>query len=138
MFTPIRINAGGSIYTDSATGNVWSADSGFQAGSSYTTGSAIANTSTPTLYQSERWNSGTLCYLLTVPNGTYTVNLKFAEIYFTSAGKRVFNVVLNGQTVQSGFDIFSAAGGANRAIDKSYTVTVTNGQVDLQLVGLVD
>ena len=136
-FTPIRVNAGGPAYTDSATSNVWSADTGFLGGSTYSTGTSIGNTSTATLYQTERWSSGTLEYSFTVPNGTYTVNLKFAEIYFTSSGQRVFNIVVNGQTKLASFDPFAAAGGANRAIDKSYSVTVTNGQLDIQLVAIV-
>jgi hypothetical protein len=44
------------------------------------------------------------------PGGTYTVVLHFAELYFTSAGQRVFSVLANGQAVLSDFDIFAAAG----------------------------
>ena len=137
-FAPIRVNAGGSAYTDAATGNFWSADTGFLGGSSYSTGSSIANTSTPVLYQTERWSTGTLRYQFAVPNGTYALNLKFAEIFFTGAtGQRVFNIVVNGQTLLPGFDPQAAAGGANRAIDKPFTVTVTSGQIDIQLVSVV-
>ena len=105
----IRVNAGGAAYTDGA-GHVWSADNGYVSGSIYSTGSSIANTADGPLYQTERWNQGKLQYHFAVPNGTYAVNLKFAEIYFTSAGKRVFHIAINGQTVQSNFDIVAAAG----------------------------
>ena len=44
-----------------------------------------------TLYDSERYGN-TFSYGINVPNGTYTVALKFAELYWTSAGQRVFNV----------------------------------------------
>ncbi len=76
-------------------------------------------------------------YTFQVPNGGYTVNLKFAEIYFTSAGQRVFNIQINGQTVQSRFDPFVAAGGANLAVDRSFPITVINGQVDIQLISVI-
>jgi parallel beta-helix repeat protein len=133
----IRVNAGGAAYTD-ATGTVWSADTGSSAGYAYSTATAIANTTNQQVYQSLRWNPATLGYQFSVANGTYTVNLKFAELYFTKAGQRVFNIVINGQTVLTNFDIVSAAGGANRAIDKAFTVNVTNGQISIQMTSSVD
>jgi len=48
----------------------------------------------PKLYQTERY--GNFTYQFTVPNGGYNVTLKFAEFYWTSAGKRIFNVAING------------------------------------------
>lgn len=135
-FTPIRVNAGGGAVTDS-NGNIWSADTGFTAGLPYSTSLPIANTTNPAVYQTERWSSSTLQYNFTVPNGTYTVNLKFAEIYFLTAGQRVFNIQINGTTVQTSFDPLAAAGGPNRAIDESYTVGVTNGQISISLVPVI-
>ena len=136
-FTPIRVNAGGPAFSDGA-GNAWSADTGFSGGSTFTTGAAIAGTNDDTLYQSERWNSGTLQYQFAAPAGTYDVTLKFAEIFFTASGRRVFNIVINGQTVASNFDIFAQAGGANTAVDRAYTVSASTGQITIQLVGVVE
>lgn len=84
------------------------------------------------VYQSERW--GTFTY--TIPNLSvnmpYTVRLHFAEIYFTSSGKRLFNVAINGSTVLSNFDIVAAAGAANKAIVKSFTANAdSNGQITI-------
>src|SRR5205823_6151080 len=93
---------------------------------------------TPTLYQSERWMIGTLQYQFTVPNDNYNVTLKFAEIYFTQAGQRVFNAVINGQTVLPNFDVFAAASGANRAIDRTFPVTVTGGVITIQFTPVVE
>ena len=135
--TTIRVNAGGPSYTD-GSGHVWSADTGFVAGNAYATGASIGNTSDATLYQTERWNPTKLEYRFTVDNGSYTVNLKFAELYFTSAGQRVFDIVINGQKVQSNFDVVAAAPGGNRAVDKSYAVTVTDGSIDIQLVAVTE
>jgi hypothetical protein len=83
------VHAGGGAYTDSL-GQSWSADSSFSGGNVYTTSNAISNTPDRALYQSVRW--GTFSYNFTVPNGTYNVILKFAEIYWSSAGQRVFHV----------------------------------------------
>ena len=67
-FTPIRVNAGGPAYTDSQ-GNLWSADTGYQGGNTDAlgAGTSISNTADPTLYQTERWNSGSLVYSFAFP-----------------------------------------------------------------------
>ena len=135
VFTAIRVNAGGPNYTD-PSGNIWAADTGTSDGVSFSTGSDIANTTTPALYQSERWNGGTFQYQFNVPNGSYRVNLKFAEIYNTAAGQRVFNVNINGQPVLTNFDIFALAG-ANTALDRASTVNVTGGAITIEFVPIV-
>src|SRR6185503_9222878 len=127
--TAIRVNAGGPAYTD-AQGRVWSADTGSTGGSTYATSSTISGTTTPTLYQSERY--GSFQYQFTVVNGSYNVNLKFAELYFTSPGQRVFNVTLNGQPALTNFDVVAAAGGGLKAVDRSFAVNVTGGLITLQ------
>jgi hypothetical protein len=137
-FTPIRVNAGGEAFTDPATGNVWSADTGFTGGGAYATSTSITDTANPSqapLYPSQRF--GNFMYQFAVPSGTYTVNLKFAEVWWTSPGQRVFDVLINGQTVLSRFDIVASAGAAFTAIDKSFTVgSVT--QITIQFVTDVD
>jgi len=128
-FTQLLLNAGGPAYTDTA-GHVWSADNSFAGGNTASTSTSITNTTDSTLYQTERY--GTFTYQLSVPNGSYNVVLKFAEIYYTTSGKRVFNVAVNGTQVLQNFDIVSAAGGAFKAIDRTFPVTVTNNQVVVQ------
>ena len=137
-FAPIRVNAGAGSYSDSQ-GQTWSADFGYVGGgATYSTANAISGTSDPALYQTERYNYGTLQYGFAVPNGSYTVTLKFAEIYFNNAGQRVFNIVLNGTTVASNFDVVAQAGGSYRAVDRSFTVPVTTGQLTIQLLAVVE
>jgi len=130
------VNCGGNGYTDSQ-GHVWSTDYGYSGGNAYSTSSWISRTADSTLYQTERYANGSLNYQFGVPNGTYTVNLKFAEIYFTSPGQRIFNVVLNGSTVLSNFDIVAQAGGGKTAIDRQFVTNVTNGQISLQFNGIL-
>jgi beta-galactosidase len=72
-------------------------------------------------------------------NGTYTVTLKFAELYLSQPGGRIFNVAINGQTVLSNFDVVAAAGGGLTAVDRSFTVDVSNGQIVIEFIsGVAD
>jgi hypothetical protein len=128
-FTPIRVHSGGPAYTDSQ-GQVWSADTGFTGGTPASTTASIASTPDPALYQTERYDVFT--YNFSVPNGSHTVTLKFAEIFYMTAGSRIFSVAINGTTVLSNFDIVASAGGADIAYDRSFPVTVTNGTVTIQ------
>ncbi len=130
-----RVNVGGPAYTDS-TGNAWSADQPYVAGSfgyvngqSYSSSASIANTVEDRLYQTERW--GLSSYRFDVPNGTYRVTLHFAELYYSSASKRVFDVKIEGRTLLSGFDVYAAAGGKNRAYDRTFSITVSDGQLTI-------
>jgi hypothetical protein len=65
-------------------------------------------------------------------NGSATVELYFIEPYFKEAGKRVFDVALNGATVLKEFDICKEAG-PDTGIVKSFQVAVTGGSVDLSV-----
>jgi hypothetical protein len=56
-------------------------------------------------------------------NSSHTVRLHFAETFFTAAGKRVFDVSINGTQVLTNFDIFAAAGGENIANIQQFTAT---------------
>ncbi len=119
-----RINSGGPAYTD-AERVVWSADQQFTGGATYSTTQPITNTGAQQLYQTCRY--GEFYYPIAVPNGNYTVTLKFAEISRTAAGQRQFNVQIGGVPVLTNFDIIQAVGGPNIAIDKAFSATVSNG-----------
>ena len=121
-FTPIRVNAGGSSFTDSAS-NVWIADTGYNTGNTGSTGSAIAGTTDDTLFQSQRWDpagGSELEYTFTVPNGGYEVRLLFAESYSGafSVGGRVFDAQLEGAVALANIDVYAEVG-ANTALSKS-------------------
>jgi len=136
----IGINCGGAAYT-ATDGRAWQADKayvagswGYVGGSIYTTGTSIAGTDDDTLYQSERW--GMSAYRFTLPAGTYLVQIRFAEIYAWQKGQRVFDVQIEGATVISGLDIFAVAG-RYTAHDRSFTVDVTDGVLDISFVNKV-
>lgn len=127
--TAIRVNCGGPSYTD-AQDQAWSEDTGFQGGAVYAVSGGIAGTDTPELYETVRYGAHT--YHFDVPNGSYLVKLKFAEIYFDTAGKRIFNVAINGQTVLANFDIFAESGAALSAYDRQFDLNVESGGIDIE------
>jgi glucose/arabinose dehydrogenase len=132
----IRINCGGPDYIDNA-GQNWSADMDYVNGRTYDYGTAaVSGANDPTIYQTERY-AATLKYAVPLPNGTYTVTFYFAEMYFAGAGQRVFDVTLEGQTVLRDFDIFAIAGAAT-AIRRTFTVTVSDGTLDIVGVASVN
>lgn len=132
---PTRINVGGSGYTGS-DGRVWQADAGYSGGSTYSTGASMPNALDPGLYDSTRF--GNFSYNVNLPNGGYRVVLKFAELYWNSSGRRVFNVSINNQQVLSNFDIFAQARGQNSSIDRTFQASVANGTLTISFSGVVD
>src|SRR5262249_3456005 len=116
VFKPqLQTDAGGT-----AVGS-FQADAGFTGGAAYRTSAVLNTTGVPTpapqaRYQSERY--GNFSYKATglTSGSTYTVRLHFAEVYFNSPGKRLFNVTINGIPVLTRFDIFAQAGGMNQAL----------------------
>ena len=97
--------------------------------------SGIASTAAPAaVYQSAR--QGAVTY--TIPNltvgGSYPVRLHFAELYFSAAASREFNVAINGTTVLTNFDIFATAGASYTAVVKQFTATAnSSGQIVIAL-----
>ncbi len=128
----IRINCGGGSYVDTA-GNLWSADINFTGGATYSTSTPIAGTDDDPLYQSERYGNN-FGYQIPVADGTYIVTLHFAEIYFQQGGKRIFDVDAEGSLVLDDTDLAATVGGY-AALTSSVELEVTDGTIDLQLMG---
>jgi hypothetical protein len=120
------------------------ADAYFSGGAAFSTTAAIdtsrvGDPAPQSVYQRERY--GTFTYRLPglTPGATYTVRLDFAEIYWSAAGKRLFDVKINGSTVLSRFDIYAQAGGKNRAIRREFTATAdSQGRVVLEFLSVVN
>jgi hypothetical protein len=132
------INAGGA-----ATGS-FAADENYSGGTTYSTTasintSGVSNPAPQAVYQTERYGNFTYTLPNLIPGAQYTVRLHFAEIYWNSSGQRLFNVSINGQQVLSNFDIYAAAGGADKAIVEQYTATAdANGQIAIQFTTVKD
>ncbi len=67
------------------------------------------------------------------------MRLHFAELYQTASGRRLFNVVINGSTVLSSFDIYAAAGGNYRALVREFNTTAdSSGRIVINFQGVTD
>ncbi len=90
------------------------------------------------LYQKHRWiEDGTLSYSFPdVPDGPAIVKLHFNDNYFDSTGQRLFNIVIEGVTKVSNFDIIHYAAASNTAVVISYddvVVSTAGGGAGLQI-----
>jgi len=132
--TPIgpsfRVDAGDVDPYYDASGNAWAADYFSSGGMAAWTNTSVTGTSDPLLYQREIVGSS-FSYSLPLLNGTYSLNLLFAETQNKTKGQCLFNVSANGKALLTGFDIYAAAGGANKAVVETFPVSVTNGHLSL-------
>ncbi|KAJ9560699.1 hypothetical protein OSB04_005859 [Centaurea solstitialis] len=89
--------------------------------------------SNPELYSNARASALSLTYYgFCMHKGSYNVSLHFAEIVFTddgtysSLGRRVFDIYIQGKLVEKDFDISQKAGGIGKTYVSSYPVNVTS------------
>lgn len=133
-----RSTASWSDVTDSH-GNVWQARAGLAGGrgtSNNLLHKDVAGTSDPALYRVNTF--GAMQYHIPVPGtATYKVTLHMAEDFFHRSGARVFNVSAEGTPELSNVDIFADAGFAT-ADQRSFTVPVTDGTLDLSMDAVKD
>jgi regulation of enolase protein 1 (concanavalin A-like superfamily) len=102
--------------------------------------SAVSNPAPQAVYQTERWGPLTYTIPRLGPGQLYHLRLHFAEIFWTAPGQRTFSVAINGQQVLTEFDVFSAAGAANKAVVEDFLAHADGrGQIHVQLLqGSVD
>lgn len=86
----------------------------------------VSGTADPGLYRHAR--CGNLTYVIPVAcDGKYAVTLRFTEGWIGTGnpvgggvGSGLFNIYCNAQTLARNFDIYKEAGGAERAIERTY------------------
>jgi len=137
----LRINAGGSNFTASGS-RQFIADTyygGVNRTGSISSGD-ILNTTDDVMYRTER-SAPSFNYSIPVQNGTVNVVLHFAETWWGvpgrgkgGAGKRSFHVEIEGSRKLTNYDIYAKAGGALRAIQETFPVTVTDGVLNLSFL----
>jgi hypothetical protein len=67
------------------------------------------------------------------------VRLHFAELYFSTAGSRVFDVAINGTAVLTNFDIYATAGAQYTAVVKQFTETAnSSGDMVIAFTAVTD
>ena len=152
----VSIDAGGPGESNSGGGdNSFVGDEYYTGGSTYTVTSTItipagvsATAAPATVYQSARQGVSTYTIPGLTAGASYNVRLHFAELYFSAAGGRKFNVAINGTTVLTNFDIYATAGAKNTAVVEQYATTAnssgdiviafTNGTVDQPMVNGIE
>ncbi|MFJ9752945.1 S8 family serine peptidase [Streptomyces chartreusis] len=136
----VALDAGSNSTIKDALGDTWSPDRKYTTGSygyqgnttAKSTGRTIANTDEQRLFRNAR--EGMYEYRFdNVPNGTYTVELGFAELSSTKPNKRVFDVLAEGTQVLPSLDI-SLEAGTYTALTRTYTITVTDGVLNVRFV----
>jgi fibronectin type 3 domain-containing protein len=136
--TSVQISAGGP-----ATGT-WVADKDFTGGATSATTNAISTTGVTnpapqSVYQHNRYGNFTYTIPGSIPGASYTIRLHFAEEYWTTAGSRVFNVLIDGTQVLTNFDILATAGGEYKAVVEQFTeVAPSNGVFTIQFATVKD
>jgi beta-glucanase (GH16 family) len=131
-FSYFAVNSGGSA------AGAFVADTDVTGGTIAATSSAtivtngLINPAPQAVYKTERYGNFNYTFGGLMTGTTYTVRLHEAEIYWTGAGEREFNVFINGKQVLTNFDIFATAGGENIAIILQYSVLPqANGQISI-------
>lgn len=130
---------GGAKYTDTF-GDPWAVDQAYKAGSwgyvqkskTLSTTKAVAGTSDPTLYKTERIDPYAYRYD-NVPNGIYQIELRSAELENMKIGKRLFDVIVENTTVLPAHDIAFEAG-TFKADDHTFFVEVLDNRLDVRFV----
>jgi len=73
-------------------------------------------------------------YRIPVPNGSYVVELQFAETEFTTAGARIMNIRIQDILEHTGVDVFALGGNAiNTAVTLETVATVDDGFIMIEL-----
>jgi hypothetical protein len=120
------------------------ADEDFTGGATAATTHAITTTgltnpAPQSVYQHNRYGNFTYTIPGLTAGASYTVRLHFAEEYWTTAGSRIFNVLINGTQVLTNFDIFATAGGEYIGVIEPFTATASStGTVTIQFVTVKD
>ena len=120
------------------------ADEDFTGGATSATTNAISTTGVTdpapqSVYQHNRYGNFTYTIPGLTAGASYTVRLHFAEEYWTTAGSRTFNVLINGTQVLTNFDIFATAGGEFKAVVEPFTATASGtGTITIQFVTVKD
>ncbi|MGW1817686.1 S8 family serine peptidase [Streptomyces sp. NPDC002125] len=134
------LDTGGTKNSVDALGDTWTSDPAYTTGTYGYLGSAtrvgtsrsIAGTADQGRYATAR--QGMYEYRFDgLPSGTYRIELGFAELKSADPTDRVFDVMAEGVQVVPNLDLALEAG-TYTAHDRTVTVTVTDGQLNLRFV----
>lgn len=136
---PVKINVGGNAVSNYWADQLWDETNAYGYMDSqdgvWPGNTQIANTTEDLIYLTD--GEGTKKYLVRVPNNQYTVTLMFAEKYFDSPGKRLFDITIEDILVADNVDIFAEVG-KNTAYDFTQTVSVNDELLEIILSAEID
>jgi hypothetical protein len=93
----------------------------------------ISNTDDPGLFKQQMWGQpGPIGTWRGLAPGKITVKLYLEDSYQKTAGTRLFDIAINGQTVATE-DIFARAGGKNRGLIEIFIVDSPDGKIRLSV-----
>jgi len=134
----VAINAGGPAV------GTFAADTDFVGGTTINHANTINLTGVTSpapmqVYQTARIGNFTYTIPGFTAGSSHTVRLHFAETFWTAAGKRRFNVSINGAQVLTNFDVFAAAGAMNKAVIQQFTANANaQGGYVIQFTAVTD
>jgi hypothetical protein len=134
----VRIDCGSTAEFVDWNSFVWSKDQNFTAGQAIQSSMAVSQAS-PTLYDQSLYQTARsgreISYTLSLPQGLYTVHLKFAELWLKDPGKRQMDILINGRKIRESWDPAVTAGQTGMAIDLQLPDITpdNNGNIKIQL-----
>jgi hypothetical protein len=135
---PLKINCGGPAYNDFLPDQMWNAnlEYGYLDGQQFQNSNTTSGSSDPVIFKTEL--NGSAEYRVRVPSGTYFVTLLMSENYFTAAGKRLFDIAVQGNVVEKNLDLFAKMGKGVQYQKIIPNVVVKEGMLDIHFMSLVD
>ena len=139
------LDTGATGTTVDLLGDSWGPDRAYAAGgygylgssSTVRTTKTVAGTDEQGLFRTAR--QGPYEYRFDgMPDGIYQVELGFAELSSKGPDKRVMDILAEGTEKVSNLDIALEADGSYKALTRSFTVEVKDGQLNLRLVAIKD
>ena len=145
----LKINCGGDSVTEN--GITFLADNYSNGGreTSNDLGGAITDAEID-IYTTERSSinnaNPNFGYKIPITNGDYTIKLHFAEIYFTGqsgkgangSGRRVFDVILEGNTVLDEYDINADVGSLTAVVKTFENISISDGIMNIDFTSTIN
>ncbi|QQS35389.1 MAG: family 16 glycosylhydrolase [Ignavibacteriales bacterium] len=128
---PVKINVGGTASLGYLADQEYGIDKeyGYLDGTGAQNSAPISGTDEDVIYNTDRY--GLVTYKIRVPNGEHRVKLMMAETYFNEAGKRVFDIYIEGNQVADNVDLYQLVG-KNAAYELVVnSVTVTDEELEI-------
>lgn len=120
-------------YADLKTGDpaLWETSYSYDNGTPVWTNTGGA----PTVFNRASGHGGDIYHSLHAPNGTYTLSLNFAG-YNSAIHQREMFITSHSAVIEPRFDAFTASGAQFAAFTKLYSITVSDGLLDFELMRL--